>query len=73
MTHLTIETLVCTCGKSLRIETDDQEYLKKKKAEFEKKHGNCNLLPAEPGQAAQGRDRPSSAACRLDGAGYNLN
>ena len=52
MTHLTIETLVCTCGKSLRIETDDQKYLKKKNAEFEKKHGNCNLLPASPGQAA---------------------
>ena len=47
-----IETLICTCGKSLRIETDDQEYLKKKKAEFEKKHGNCKLLSKEPGQAS---------------------
>lgn len=47
-----IETVTCTCGKSLRIETDDREYLEQKKAEFEKKHGNCNLLPAEPGQAS---------------------
>ena len=52
MTHMTIEILVCTCGKSLRIETDDQEYLKKKKAEFERKHSGCKLLSKEPGQAA---------------------
>lgn len=49
---MTIETLTCQCGATLRIETDDQEYLKKKKAEFEKKHGNCKLLPKEPGQAS---------------------
>ena len=47
-----IETLICTCGKSLRIETDDQKYLKKKKAEFERKHSGCKLLSKEPGQAA---------------------
>ena len=49
---MTIEILTCTCGKSLRIETDDQKYLKKKKAEFEKKHGNCKLLPKEPVQTS---------------------
>lgn len=47
-----IETVTCTCGKSLRIETDDREYLEQKKAEFEKKHNGCNLLPASPGQAS---------------------
>lgn len=47
-----IETITCQCGATMRIETDDQEYLKKKKAEFERKHSGCKLLSKEPGQAA---------------------
>lgn len=49
---MTIETLTCDkCGSTLRIETDDNEYLKERKAEFEAEHKNCNqttlLLPAQ--------------------------
>lgn len=46
-----IEKVTCDCcGKSMRIETDDMKYLEKKKAEFQKKHGNCKKLPAETGR-----------------------
>lgn len=47
---MTPETLVCDrCGAKLRIETDDQKYLDKKKDEFEKKHEQCMVTPS-PGQ-----------------------
>ena len=49
---MTIETITCQCGATMRIETDDPEFLKKAKAEFERNHRGCNLLPAEPGQAS---------------------
>lgn len=34
-------TLTCSCGATLEIDTDDQKYLEKRKAEFEKEHETC--------------------------------
>lgn len=39
---MTIEPLECICGAKLRIETDDPQYLKKRKEEFEREHERCN-------------------------------
>jgi hypothetical protein len=39
---MTPETLTCDkCGAKMRIETDDQECMDKKKAEFLKEHKKC--------------------------------
>ena len=38
---MTIETIVCACGASLRIETDDPKFLEKTKKEWEREHKNC--------------------------------
>lgn len=38
-------TLTCDrCGAVLRIETDDEKHMKKKQAEFEKKHKDCKKV-----------------------------
>ena len=38
---MTIETLTCQCGATLRIETDDPKFLEKKKREWEREHRHC--------------------------------
>jgi len=38
---MTIETIVCVCGATLRVETDDLRFLEKTKKEWEREHKNC--------------------------------
>ena len=42
---MTPETLVCDkCGATLRIETDIEKYLEKRKAQFIKDHEKCKKV-----------------------------
>lgn len=38
---MTIEILTCTCGATLRIETDDPKFLEKAKRGWEREHEHC--------------------------------